>query len=238
MVAMRQGRRSRDDQVWWEKYALYYLFISNEGHGNVIHNPDNTAKYPYLAKWIGNQRSKYKRRQFLTQEQIDALENTGMIWDLDKLYWQRDLILYDRYFEKYADGDPSGYTTVRELRTYVVDGSLDDGFESDGQEVKLGYKIYTLRKRIAYQCWENPDYDARREELNGTKRNKHLKTCMDLTPSQINDLIRVNFTMKCDGRYRSTTRRVLMPLNKYLESRRQDGLRNIDYRYEVPNNYK
>ena len=140
MVLMRQGRRSRDDQVWWEKYALYHLFISNEGHGNVIHNPDNAAKYPDLAQWICTQRSNYKLRQFRTQEQIDALENTGMIWDLDKLYWQRDLILYDRYFEKYADGDPAGYTTVRELRKYVDDGSLDDGFESDGQEVKLGEK--------------------------------------------------------------------------------------------------
>ena len=146
------------------------------------------------------------------------------------------MILYDRYFEKYADGDPAGYTTVSKLRTYVVDGSLDDGFESDGQEVRLGDKMYQLRKRIAYQCWENPDYDARREEPNGTKRNKHLKTCMDLTPSQIKDLIRVNFTMKYGGR--GTGRRsFVMPLNKYLESRRQVG-KNIDYRYGVPNNYK
>ena len=72
---------------------------------------------------VDTQRSNYKLRQFRTQEQIDALENTGMIWDLDKLHWQRDLILYDRYFEKYADGDPAGYTTVSELLKYVDDGS-------------------------------------------------------------------------------------------------------------------
>ena len=230
MVLMHQGRHTRDEQLWWEKYALYHLFISNEGHGNVIGNPVNNAKYPDLGQWIINQRRDYKLRQCRTQEEIDSLENVGMIWDLDKLYWERDLILYDRYFEKYADGDPAGYTTVRELLEYVDDGSLDDGFENDGQEVRLGEKIYQLRRRIAYQCWENPDYDARREEPNGTKRNKHLKTCMDLTPSQINDLIRVNFTMKYGGTGKSVS------LHEYLE-RRPVG-KNIDYRYTVPNNYK
>ena len=146
------------------------------------------------------------------------------------------MILYDRYFEKYTDGDPAGYSTVNELlQEYVVDGALDDSFESDGQEVRLGDKMYQLRKRIAYQCWENPDYDARRNEPNGSIRNKHLRTCMDLTPSQINDLIRVNFTMKCGG-WGTGMRSFMMPLNKYLESCRQVG-KNIDYRYEVPNNY-
>ena len=233
MVLMHQGRHTRDEQLWWEKYALYHLFISNEGHGNVINNPDNNAKYPDLAVWIAQQRAVKVAR---SQEEVDALENMGMIWDLDKLYWQRDLILYDRYFEKYADGDPAGYTTVSELLKYVDDGSLDDGFENDGQKVKLGEKIYILRKRIAYQCWENPDYDARREEPDGSKRNKHLKTVMDLTPSQINDLIRVNFTMKCGGRG-TRMRSFMMPLNKYLESRRLVG-KTIDYQYQVPNNYK
>merc|ERR1711865_1276759 len=101
-----------------------------------------------LAYWIGKQRINYKLRQYRTQEQIDALENTGIIWDLDKLYWERDLILYDRYFEKYANGDPVGYTNVHEFQAYVVEGALDDGSESDGQEVRLGDKMYQLRKRI------------------------------------------------------------------------------------------
>ena len=89
---MRQGIRSRDEQLWWETYALFLLFSANEGHCNVILNPVNNAKYPNLAEWIRRQRRYYKVRKVHTQEQIDALENGGMIWNLDKLCWERDLI--------------------------------------------------------------------------------------------------------------------------------------------------
>ena len=226
MVLMRQGRRNRDEQVWWEKYALFHLFSTNERHSNVISNSYNDAKYPDLGQWIRQQRT---RRTTRTQEQIDALDNAGMIWDLDKLYWERDLKVFDRYFEKYADRDPL-FSTTREFRKYVVDGSLDDGFESDGQKVNLGGKIYLLRRRIAYQCWEHTDYNSRRRLVNGTKRNKHLKTHFDLTPSQIKDLIQVNFTIKCGGTG------MCVPLHEYLESR-PVGMK-IDYQHALPNNYK
>ena len=230
---MRQGRRTRCEPLWWEKYALYHLFISNERHGNVIKNPYNTAKYPDLADWITQQRARKVSLETNRREMFDALDNAGMIWDLDKHYWERDLKLLDRYFEKYADDDPPGYSTVVELRKYVVDGSLDDGFESDGQEVKLGEKIHALRRRIAYQCWDT-NFNDRREEPIGSIRNKHLNTTMDLTPSQIKDLIRVNFTIKCGG-WGTGMASFMMPLNDYLERRHW---KKIDYRYAVPNNYK
>ena len=225
MVLMRQGRRNRDEQVWWEKYALFHLFSTNERHSNVISNSYNDAKYPDLGQWIRQQRT---RRTTRTQEQIDALDNAGMIWDLDKFNWERDLKVFDRYFEKYADRDP--LSNSRDFRTFEVDGFLDDGFESDGQKVNVGSRIIKLRRRIAYQCWEDTDYNSRRRLVNGAKRNKHIKTTKDLTPSQIKDLIRVNFTIKCRGTG------MWVPLHEYLE-RRPVG-KKIDYRYEIPNNYK
>ena len=225
MVLMRQVRREREEQVWLEKYALFHLFSTNERHSNVISNSYNNAKYPDLSKWIRHQRNELR---FRTQEQIDALDNAGMIWDLDKLYWERDLKVFDRYFEKFADRDP--LSNSHDFRKFEVDGSLDDGFESDGQKVNVGSRIIKLRRRIAYQCWEDTDYNSRRRLVNGTKRNKHIKTTTDLTPSQIKDLIRVNFTMR--ERYSDTC----VPLHEYLE-RRPVGMK-IDYQHALPNNYK
>lgn len=223
MVRMRQGRRFWDDRKWWERYAIYCLFSSSRGHGHVIVSTVDNAKYPGLENWYRYQRANYR---LLTQEKRDALENAGMIWDRSKHEWERQLILFDKYFEEYPD------YFAGDTQKYVAYGTLDDGYESDHEKVRLGVNINDLRARIAFQCDQIPKYSKLRKEPDVKKRNKHLQNkggCFfDLCESQINDLIRVNFTMKCGVRGSGTC----VPLHEYLVGK------NIDYQYEVPNNYK
>ena len=222
MISMRKGLRREVHRLWWEMYAIYCLFASSRGHGNVQDNRLNNAKYPGLAHWIVQQRSKVNgdyntstRTRPLTQEEFGALEDAGMIWNLSKHEWERDLILFDRYFEEY----PEGHTCSGKMSDYITKGTLDDGFESDGQRVWLGNRIACLRRAIEFQCDQIPKYSDLRNEPDGKKRNKHLGTTFDLCESQINDLIRVNFTMGRATGFQS--------LHAYLEGK------NVDYQHTV-----
>ena len=210
MVRMRQGRRFWDDRKWWERYAIYCLFSSSRGHGHVIVSTVDNAKYPGLENWYRYQRANYR---LLTQEKRDALENAGMIWDRSKHEWERQLILFDKYFEEYPD------YFAGDTQKYVAYGTLDDGYESDHEKVRLGVNINDLRARIAFQCDQIPKYSDLRNEPDGKKRNKHLGMIDDLCESQINDLKRVNFTMGRATGFQS--------LHAYLDGK------NIDYQHTV-----
>lgn len=63
---------------------------------------DVNAKYVtdddyQLGKWVSNLRSKYKRNE-LSQEQIQTLENMGMIWDKHSRKWEINFKAAEEYF--------------------------------------------------------------------------------------------------------------------------------------------
>lgn len=95
---------------WWEGYADAVAFYREHGHLNV---PEGhiAASGRRLDSWVSQCR-RHRRKRWLPQERIDAVDRIGMIWD--PLDAQRRRLLSDARAYYKANGDiniPSGYVT-------------------------------------------------------------------------------------------------------------------------------
>ena len=93
------------EQYWEESYAAAKEYFLNKGHLNVTKSENAN-----LAWWIVRQRAK-KRTGELNDEQIQLLDDIGMVWEFDD-NWKEKYELAKQYFEANGDLDiPALYTT-------------------------------------------------------------------------------------------------------------------------------
>lgn len=100
---------SRHNIAWNRYYEIACRYFEEHGDLNVpaaYVSSDGIA----LGKWIGHQRSAYKKSMPL--ERIEKLEQLGMVWNSDP--WQEKFELVRRYYAEHGDVNMPG--------DYVVDG--------------------------------------------------------------------------------------------------------------------
>ncbi len=85
---MAKPMASRPDQYWNRMYELAKQYYEQNGDLCVPH--DYVCCGKRLGRWIGTQRSDYKKltNVFFTQERIDRLNTIGMVWDVKKVFWE------------------------------------------------------------------------------------------------------------------------------------------------------
>lgn len=85
-------------EKWDEGFQKAEKFYNQEGHLRVPHG------YNYegflLGNWIGLQRARYLKKggKPLTQDQIDALNAIGMIWDVFEVTWEEGYAHAQKYY--------------------------------------------------------------------------------------------------------------------------------------------
>lgn len=87
-----------DEYEWKLKYQLAAEYYSSNG------NLEVPAKYKTengvaLGNWINNTRCKYRAGK-LEEEKIKSLEKIGMVWNIDKVYWNK---MYNYAYEFYQE---------------------------------------------------------------------------------------------------------------------------------------
>lgn len=84
-----------------------------ETYGDADVNAKYVTEDDYqLGKWVSNLRSKYKRGE-LTEEQIQMLEDLGMIWDKYSRKWEINFQAAEEYFQSHGNlRVPHNYRTT------------------------------------------------------------------------------------------------------------------------------
>jgi len=141
--------RSVDDFL--EKITLLESYKKEFGDCNVPQKFKN-PKYAGLGKWINEQRYCYKaKRNILTQERIDILEELGIVWDLDAHNFKQRIIELKELKEKIGHYNiPSSYKENPLLGNYIYKLKTK-GLKEDWKKEMLHnigfYEIGTISKK-------------------------------------------------------------------------------------------
>lgn len=86
---------------WNRGYEALKTYIEQNGDADVNAKYVTEDDYP-LGKWVSNLRSKYKRGE-LIPEQIESLEQIGMIWDKHSNKWETNYNAAKEYYASHGD---------------------------------------------------------------------------------------------------------------------------------------
>ncbi len=119
-VMVRKPNNYRVVDDWLEKLTLLEEYKKENGNCNVSQTNKN-PKYKGLGKWLNDQRNNYKKkREVLTKDRIDLLEELGVIWDMDVYNFEKKIKEIQKYKDKYGNFDiPSSYKENPSLGNYV-----------------------------------------------------------------------------------------------------------------------
>lgn len=141
--------RSVDDFI--DKITLLESYKKEFGDCNVPQKFKN-SKYTGLGKWINEQRYCYKaKRNILTKERIDILEEIGIIWDLDAHNFKQRVVELKELKEKIGHFNiPSSYKENPLLGNYIYKLKTK-GLKEDWKKEMLHnigfYEIGTISKK-------------------------------------------------------------------------------------------
>lgn len=103
-----------EDRRWEKNYRAAQVFYEANGHLQVA-SRYVTEDGIGLGSWIGNIRRRYamaERAGGLSQEQVEAMNRIGMIWDSAQAQWQHHFGWAADYFDRHGDLDvPVAYVT-------------------------------------------------------------------------------------------------------------------------------
>ena len=140
-IGMRWDNIDTMDQ-WMEKYNLAKAYYEHYGNLEIPVNFKTINGIEYdengvnLGRWITSQRTAYKSQgtNKITKEQIELLEQIGMIWNSYDNSWTQKYNLAKSYYEHYGNLEiPQHFKTI-------------NGIEFDENGIKLGEWIFTQRK--------------------------------------------------------------------------------------------
>ena len=86
---------------WNRGYEALKNYKEQNGDADVNAKYVTEDDYP-LGKWVSNLRSKYKRGE-LAEEQVQALEEIGMIWDKHSSKWETNFQAAQEYFVSHGN---------------------------------------------------------------------------------------------------------------------------------------
>ena len=114
-------------KAWNKNYEVLKKYYVE--HGNIdVPQKYETEEGIKLGRWLQNQRSAYKEKYTnkITEEQIQLLNNLGMVWEVQKENWYEKYYALEEYYKEHGNIDvPKNYET------------------KDG--TKLGIWLYTQR---------------------------------------------------------------------------------------------
>lgn len=128
----------REQDRWPEYFAAAEAYAREFGHLCVPY-AYVTSDGVKLGKWLGTLKVQRKRRgkgRYLTKDRIAALDELGMVWDVDKFQWEQKFEAAQRYFQEYGNlripiryKDPDGTCLglwIQSARKDYKSGRLDE----------------------------------------------------------------------------------------------------------------
>jgi hypothetical protein len=104
------------DAAWSSKLTELAAYKAKYGDCNV---PEDWRENPQLAKWVSNQRNRYKSRVLLP-DRIKLLEDLGFIWSPRECLWNNNFAELTAYKAKYGDCNvPQGCPENPQLGSWV-----------------------------------------------------------------------------------------------------------------------
>ena len=105
---------------WLDKLALLEDYKKEFGDCNISQNNKN-PKYKGLGKWLNDQRNNYKKkREILTQDRIELLEDIGVVWDMDVFNFDKRIQELSEFKKEFGSFNiPSNYKPNPTLGNYI-----------------------------------------------------------------------------------------------------------------------
>jgi hypothetical protein len=99
IIKERRTKAIKKDEQWMENYQLAKQYYSE--NGNLLISIDYEMNNKKLGIWISYQRGRFNgtRFPFLTQTEIDLLNEIEMVWDVYEAQWKSTYNLVKKYYE-------------------------------------------------------------------------------------------------------------------------------------------
>ena len=142
-----------EDRFTWSEWLLQCRLYYAANGDLLVPKAYKNEKYA-LGNWIGEQRKKYKKGT-LKEEQIEALEKCGMVWEVvDRDVWEKRYNDADAYFKEHGNLDvPPSVLTVGDvcLRDWLV--AQKSLYREENCETDLDWERHDLLDDIGVD-WE------------------------------------------------------------------------------------
>lgn len=131
---------------WNRNYKLAKAYLKE--HGNLLIPANYVVNGIKLGSWIANQRNFYKgyKKHKLSTEQVNKLEEIGMIWDVISYNWNEKYELAKEYYNKH--------------RNLLIPHSYEIN------NIKIGQWISTQRQAYKHKNEEKFKYRISEEQIN------------------------------------------------------------------------
>ena len=152
---------SKSERDWMELYHLAEQYFHE--HGDLLVPGDYVCYGKRLGRWIGTQRTDYKKRinPRFTQERIELLEAIGMVWDVKEFRWNLMYGELERYLRIYGSVRvPQSFETpegvrlgiwLNKIRMEYKKGKLSEKRISQLEKLGMIWEPEKLRR----ESWEH-----------------------------------------------------------------------------------